>query len=253
MTTKLRESDQKIKNWGGGFTEAAGKMAAAAIEVGVRLDQMNESIEEITRKVTTDFAMQLDVDQPINAIAQVRRNIDLIPDVTYKQLIMLTQFSASPPRPFSEFLPFMTTTFSQLASMIQSSTPDVVLNVPNIRDRLAQIESLERQAGESLTQAQFPLRSIDLNAWYTRQTNYAAAQSFSQQAQNLRADLAADIYRAQRQAAGGSAGGGGGVTVNLDLRESVLSREFLDNELIPALERAIIRTTGQDPQIRVTS
>ncbi len=62
-----------------------------------------------------------------------------------------------------------------------------------------------------------------------------------------------DVVAPRIATAGGSSGGGssGGAVVNIDLRGASLDRQSLDDTVIPALERGIIRATGQLPNIRV--
>ena len=48
-----------------------------------------------------------------------------------------------------------------------------------------------------------------------------------------------------------SAGVGGGASVTIDLRGAAVHPEALHNMIIPALERALVKTTGQDPGFRV--
>jgi hypothetical protein len=81
-----------------------------------------------------------------------------------------------------------------------------------------------------------------------------AGDALQRQIDELQAALNFDMRKAaweSGQRGGGGGSGGGGATVNLDLRNSVITPNALDNLLMPALERALLRATGKLPDFRV--
>jgi len=128
-----------------------------------------------------------------------------------------------------------------------------VMSVPDLPARMREIASIERE----IYLAQFRAATILGNggglgaAGYERNSlNALVNNTLTPRLEDLKFALAADLSRG---GGGASGGGGGGVTVNIDMRNSSLTPANLDDHLLPALERAIIRATGQDPQIRIVN
>lgn len=201
------------------------------------------------------------IQRSINSVLGLRQAIDAIPDVTIKQVIVETFYAASPARPFSQFLPFMTETFARFEQIVSSATPDILLRVqglPAMARALADLEASEREIMLTPTHAPgTPFYAYANNPMTSgrvflsdseRRRQLTAVRS---QIEDVRFNIAAAIRQASDQ--GSAAAGSGSVNVTIDLRESSLSRDFLDDELVPALERAILRATGRSPGLRVVN
>jgi hypothetical protein len=193
-----------------------------------------------------------------------------IPLVTYRTIEFQTVASGSPTKPFSEYFD---TYMPSKINAIGGLSPEIRYSVQDYDKRLREITNLGNQANAARADAFNATHGLGgygqgqpgANA-YGAATSNQFADRISAQAADLLSSLNADVWRAQQQSgqrtsgpganAGGSGGGGGGggdVNVNIDLSGATLSREFLDEELIPALERGVIRATGKDPNLRVFS
>jgi hypothetical protein len=234
----LYQSMQAGQQWGNTFDQELQGFGALAQGVGIELANLQSRSEAL-------FNSQL------RGIREIESAIAGIPAVTYKQVIIETFYAASPARPFSEFLPYMEKNFASLDQMIQSATPEIIFNVPNFSGRMREIAELENQMQQNFRLSQtHPGTSGSPNAAPFRADFRRLADIQGARLEDLRFGVQADLFRAS-QSGGGGGGGGGGVVVNIDLRGSAITPATLDENIIPALERGIIRATGQDPQFRV--
>jgi hypothetical protein len=255
LKAQLDASAQAGQQWGATFeAEMRGYLTNAA-EVGARTDELNQKWGQLQQRFTEELAARLDVSQPLSAIDQMRARLDMIPDITHKQIIFDVYYAMSPQRPFSEFLPRVQSMFGNLQSLVGRGTPDILFNVPNLNGQLGNIASLRNQYTAIANQQVHPRDAFTPGvAAYDAYLRDQALSRVRGQIYTAQSNLDLDIARAQQtqSSSGGSgAGSGGGATVNIDLRGSSMSREFLDDELIPALERGIIRATGRDPKMRI--
>jgi len=243
------------EQWDKSFEDKFGNFIKAAQNAGLAVLEIEAPLKRVTDGLTKEFALKIENAPALKALRDVDDAIDALYQkiLSPPSLVIPAQFSASPARPFSEFLPFMNATFNQLSAMVRSSTPDVVMSVPDLPARMREIASIERE----IYLAQFRAATILGNggglgaAGYERNSlNALVNNTLTPRLEDLKFALAADLSRG---GGGASGGGGGGVTVNIDMRNSSLTPANLDDHLLPALERAIIRATGQDPQIRIVN
>lgn len=251
---QLDATEKSFRAWGQTFDNEVRGYLANAAEVGARTDDIVQKWNRLQNEFTAGLAAKLDVSQPLAAVEQMRAGIASIPDVTYKSVVLQTYYAASPARPFSEFLPFMAKTFGSLQDMVANATPEVILNVPDIAQRLRQIADLERASAEAFHSANFPRGVGQVDSSGVRRQNQDAGLSLLQQSQDLALLLQADIARAQLAAErrGGGAAASGGDTFIFDAKGATFNSMTLDDALLQ-FERTIINATGVDPRIRVTS
>ncbi len=234
LVAAIDRSAQAGKVWGDSFMSETQKVTGFFFNIGQQLDsfqrQANAAIDSVIQKILSVPPIVIDV-----------------------------YYAMSPKKPFSEFLPTMQSKFSSLADIVKNSTPDILLKVPNVDQRLGQMQSLAAQIYWLQQAIQLPVQYGISSLQDPGSRDYAvflATQKLAglqSQYGNLAAGLRQDLGNATPSAGSSSGGssGGGAATVNIDLRGSSMSRDFLDAELIPALERGIIRATGQDPKFRV--
>ena len=242
--------------WGKSFDDRFKKFTESAAEAAKSVQPIQDELEKLTNSAAKNLALKVDVAEALQNVQNLRTAIDLIPDITHKELIYDVYYAMSPKAPFSQLLPAMASKFSSLADLVNNATPDIVMNVPNFNQQLAQIQALQQQ----LYQAQWDYQVAPIGGYATMTPiPYLEAQiaalknSIAGASGSLLAQANDAAARPSSSSGGGSSGGGGagGAVVNIDLRGSSMSRNFLDDELIPALERGIIRATGQSPSFQV--
>lgn len=217
--------------------------------------QWGASLEQETFRVTQSFAQ---VGAAIDAIARQ------LAAIQNRALNIPITFSESPARPFSEFIPTMQRHFTDLNSLVESRTPNIDIPVSGLPQQIAGLYG-SPGFGAAYTQYQALTRAIETeqNNFYAGflgtsdgigRANQAIASrrlaGFQDQLDTLLITAGSDAYGVARSSGGGG-GGGSNVTVNIDLRGSALTPAALDETLIPALERGIIRATGTAPDFRV--
>lgn len=216
--------------------------------------QWGASLEQETFRVTQSFAQ---VGAAIDAIARQ------LAAIQNRALNIPITFSESPARPFSEFIPTMQRHFTDLNSLVESRTPNIDIPVSGLPQQIAGLYGTPGFSA-AYTQYQNLTRAIatERDNYYAGFTamNYGIGQAnmataarrqaqFQAQLDTLLVTAGSDAYGAARS--GGGGGGAPSVAVTIDLRGSNVTPGFLDDSLIPALERGIIRATGQAPDFRV--
>ncbi len=244
------DSDSSVKNWGATVDTQAKLAVQQYGAVGKAVDDTNQKAADLAATVARGMAANLDNSQPRTAIQEIHTWLDGIPLVTYRSIEFKTFASGSPTKPFSEY--FDTYMPSKIAS-IGDITPEIAVQIPDYSKRVREIDELTSRIGA------FQQTAANKYGFHFEAANADFAErqikNLSPQLQDAQFNLAADVYRAQKQGAAPNDSGGGAssVAVNIDLSGATLSREFLDDELIPALERGVIRATGKDPNLRVFS
>ena len=231
LRASLEESRQAGQQWGASLEQDTIRVTRGLRDVGNALDQINRQLR----------ALQ-------NAALNIGVN-----------------FVASPPRPFGEFLPYMQQQFTTLNQIVETRSPNIDIPVRGLPQQIAglygtsgfgaaytQYQNLTaaiQREQNFLHQNQFT-SNYGIQAWNERRgvENLGALQS---QLNTLLLTAGSDAYGAQRSGGGGGGGGGSTVMVNIDLRGSTVTPAALDESIIPALERGIIRATGQAPDFRV--
>jgi len=182
--------------------------------------------------------------------------------------IVFDAFIASSPKvPFSEWLKSYGP--KRIAEFARTAGAELTLSIPNFAGSLAELERLQREAQQLQTiaggQRLVPFsglgasrvrQGIDARFAFLQPGDAAAAlRSVNLQIAQLQNQLASGLLGAeQRGGASGGASGGGVVTnITIDLRDAVLTGEFLDRELLPKLTSIILSTTGKNPGFRTLS
>ena len=251
--------------WGKSFDERFKKFTESAAEAAKSVQPIEDELQKLTNSAAKNLALKVDVAEALRNVQDLRTAIDLIPDVTHKELIYDVYYAMSPKQPFSQLLPAMQAKFSSLADLVKNATPDITMNIPNFNQTLYQIQALQENLNAVYAKWNAPVVMGGIAGLVTMPPNFPNpnADLYRNQAAQIQAqimDLTASLL-SQANSSGGSGGGvsqggggGGGASgavVNIDLRGSSMSRNFLDDELIPALERGIVRATGQTPTFQV--
>jgi hypothetical protein len=257
LRAALDDSAIAGQQWGDVFDTEFKKYVANTAEVGARTEELRRKMADLEASVVRDFAMNLDVSQPIQAAQQVQAQLNAIPDVTYKTVIVQTLATGSPTMSFSDYFGnYLPRKIDEITKL----SPELTLGVKDYTQRARNITFLREQ-----------IQQIEAEATLARERNPSSISNLSSQRSAFLRDQAGNLtsrlsdmvlalesdLSTSRAGLGnpvgslGSGGGTAGVVVNLDLRGSTMSREFLDDEMIPALERGIIRATGQDANFRV--
>jgi hypothetical protein len=237
--TNISMADQAAGNFGNTITDLDNKIAALAVSVARQM------------------SLAIDASQAKTAIQEVKTMLDGIPLVSYRQLILETKASGSPVMDFSTYFDsYMPSKIDKIGAL----SPEVIVNIPNLSERMAQLNDLGAQI-QALQQNLRPdYGQIGSGIAYNNYLTNERIAALQQQASVLRGGLAQDTLRAQLQAqqSGGgaatsSAGGGsyGGGDVNITINIASVTQEVLDRQLLPKFEAAVKEATGKNPNYRV--
>lgn len=236
LQAALDASRQAGQQWGSAFRSELSDTARAFGDIGKAADDM---------EAQTRGAMQ-------RVLADVSNTLNAIPDVTRKSIVFDVFYAMSPQRPFSEFLPRMGREFGNLATLVNNSTPEILFNVPDLSAKIRQIEELNQSINRDRLQgATITAQGNPGLANYQRKALFQQATQKTVLLEQLQSDLEFEIARASYSAQAG-AGGRGGDTYVFNAGSATFNAMTLDDALLQ-WERTLIRVTGKDPQIRVTS
>jgi len=246
LKSALDSTAQAGQQWGESFAAAAKNYNASAAEVGVRMDDLAAKAREFENSVTRDLAMALDVSQPLSAVQSVQAQLNAIPDVTYKQVIVQTFASGSPVMDFSTY--FSSYVPAQLAG-ISGLSPEVAVRIPDLSLRLREIADLQEQI-HSL-QSEMGGEGFDALGKWNRGQIFRQIQGLSPRLEDLRFQLSADVAATGQRQGQSSGGGGGGSPIIIININGALTQEVLDRSLLPTFEAAIKEATGKDVSYQV--